>query len=117
MKRVICLLLALMLIGGCAESAPIGTVATEEEMTDVSELDTEGLFPVTADMLNEGEEFLARSSILADFKAVKEGNVWFTTPDYFQISHTLGSMIADFNKMLVNDDTSVTEFTYLFKLP
>ena len=63
------------------------------------------------------EEFLARSPILADFKAVKEGNVWFTTPDYFQISHTLGSMIADFNKMLTNDDPAVTEFTYLFKLP
>ena len=62
------------------------------------------------------EEFLARSPILADFKAVKEGNVWFTTPDYFQISHTLGSMIADFNRMLTNDDPAVTEFTYLFKL-
>ena len=62
------------------------------------------------------EEFLARSPILADFKAVKEGNVWFTTPDYFQISDTLGAMILDFNKMLTNDDPAVTEFTYLFKL-
>ena len=62
------------------------------------------------------EAFLSRSEILADFKAVKDGNVWFTTPDYFQISHTLGSMIVDFNKMLTNEDESVTEFTYLFKL-
>ena len=62
------------------------------------------------------EDFLARSPILADFKAVKEGNVWFTTPDYFQISDTLGSMILDFNKMLTNTDESVTAFTYLFKL-
>ena len=63
------------------------------------------------------DDFLARSPILADFKAVKEGNVWFTTPDYFQISDTLGAMILDFNKMLTNTDESVTEFTYLFKLP
>ena len=62
------------------------------------------------------EEFLSRSPILADFKAVKEGNVWFTTPDYFQISDTLGAMILDFNHMLTNEDESVTEFTYLFKL-
>ena len=62
------------------------------------------------------DDFLARSEILADFKAVKEGNVWFTTPDYFQISDTLGAMILDFNKMLTNEDDSVTEFTYLFKL-
>lgn len=62
------------------------------------------------------EAFLSRSGILKDFKAVKEGNVWFTTPDYFQISDTLGAMIQDFNKMLTNDDDSVTEFTYLFKL-
>ena len=58
-----------------------------------------------------------RFLILLWILMIKEGNVWFTTPDYFQISHTLGSMIADFNKMLVNDDPAVTEFTYLFKLP
>ena len=63
------------------------------------------------------EAFLSRSEILRDFKAVKEGNVWFTTPDYFQISDTLGAMILDFNKMLSNTDENVKEFTYLFKLP
>ncbi len=61
-------------------------------------------------------DFIARSEILADFKAVKDGNVWFTTPDYFQINDTLGAMIRDFNKMLTNEDETVTEFDYLFKL-
>lgn len=63
------------------------------------------------------EAFLSRSEILKDFKAVQEGSVWFTTPDYFQISDTLGAMILDFNKMLTNTDDTVTQFTYLFKLP
>jgi len=62
------------------------------------------------------EDFLKRSEILRDFKAVKEGNVWFTTADYFQVNDTLGSMILDFNKMLTNTDDTVTAFTYLFKL-
>ena len=63
------------------------------------------------------EAFLSRLDILREFKAVKEGNVWFTTPDYFQISNALGSMILDFNKMLTNEDETVTAFTYLFQLP
>ena len=63
------------------------------------------------------EAFTSRSEILKDFKAVKEGNVWFTTPDYFQISNSLGAMILDFHKMLTNTDPSVKEFTYLFQLP
>ncbi|MBQ8092668.1 MAG: ABC transporter substrate-binding protein [Clostridia bacterium] len=61
------------------------------------------------------DAFLSRSEILKDFKAVKDGQVWFTTPDYFQISDSLGSMILDFNKMLT-DDGSAEAFTYLFKL-
>lgn len=62
------------------------------------------------------EELIERNAMLSEFKAVKEGNVWCTTPDYFQISNTLGEMIVDMNRMLTNEDESVTEFTYLFKL-
>ncbi len=62
------------------------------------------------------EAFLERSQLLKDFKAVQNGNVWFTTPDFFQINDTLGAMILDMNKMLTNEDDSVTSFTYLFKL-
>ena len=60
--------------------------------------------------------FLERNEMLSEFKAVKEGNVWCTTPDYFQISNTLGEMVADMNRMLTNEDPEVTAFTYLFKL-
>lgn len=60
-------------------------------------------------------DMLSRSEVLADMKAVKEGNVWCTTPDYFQISNTLGSMINDINLMLEADE-STDELTYLFRL-
>ena len=59
--------------------------------------------------------FAARNEMLSEFKAVKEGNVWCTTPDFFQISDTIGSMIADMNKAL-NAGDGETAFTYLFKL-
>jgi ABC-type Fe3+-hydroxamate transport system, periplasmic component len=62
------------------------------------------------------DAFLERSELLKDFKAVKDGNVWFTTPDFFQINDALGAMILDMNRMLTNEDELVTAFTYLFKL-
>ena len=59
--------------------------------------------------------FLERASILADMKAVKNGNVWCTTPDFFQISNTLGNMVNDMNLML-NADENTDKLTYLYKL-
>lgn len=59
------------------------------------------------------EEFLAKYESMADFKAVREGNVWCTTPNFFQISDTLGGMIADLSEMMATDQD---QLTYLFKL-
>lgn len=60
-------------------------------------------------------DFLARADILAEMKAVKEGNVWCTTPDFFQIQDTIGAMINDIHLML-EADASVDELTYLKRL-
>lgn len=61
------------------------------------------------------KEFVDRASILGDMKAVKNGNVWCTTPDYFQIQNTIGSMINDIHLML-NADAKTEKLTYLYKL-
>ncbi len=61
------------------------------------------------------EDFLGRADILSEFKAVKEGNVWCTTPDFFQIQATIGSMVNDIRLMLEADGT-VDALTYLTKL-
>ncbi len=57
-------------------------------------------------------DFTGYNSVLSDLKAVKDGNVWCTTPDFFQIADTIGSMINDINLML-NADSNTTELTYL----
>lgn len=62
------------------------------------------------------EQFIGYSEVFQDFKVVKEGNVWCTTPDFFQISNTLGSMIKDMNSMVTLEDPDVDKLTYLFKL-
>ena len=59
--------------------------------------------------------FKERATILPEMKAVKNGNVWCTTPDYFQIQNTIGSMINDIHLMLTAD-ASTERLTYLFKL-
>lgn len=62
------------------------------------------------------EQFIGYNEILRDFKAVKEGNVWCTTPDFFQISNTLGNMIKDMDSMLTSTDPDLTKLNHLFKL-
>ena len=58
-------------------------------------------------------DFTAKWELLSEFKAVKDGNVFCTTPDYFQITNTLGDMIVDMNTMLTGSDAPME---YLFKL-
>ena len=71
MKRIICvMMLATILLGAYAESGPIGYVATEEEMTDVAQLDVEGLNPITPEMLNDGKYEVKVDSSSAMFKVV-----------------------------------------------
>ena len=59
--------------------------------------------------------FMALNEVLSDFKAVRENNVWCTTPDFFQIAHTLGFMIEDVNTMLSGNNNE-DAYTYLFHL-
>ena len=60
-------------------------------------------------------DFLGRAEILSEMKAVKEGNVWCTTPDFFQIQDTIGSMVNDIHLMLEAGE-STDSLTYLNRL-
>ena len=59
------------------------------------------------------DALLAKSDLLADFKAVREGNVWATEQSMYQQMMSTGDIIADFNHVLVGD---VDDLTYLRKL-
>ena len=62
------------------------------------------------------EQLLEKSSLLKDFKAVKNGNVWCTGKNLFQESTGLGVMIEDIHKMLNSEGDSLTELTYMHRL-
>ena len=61
------------------------------------------------------DELIAKNKLLADFKAVKNGNVWCTGQNLYQETTQLGLMISDIHEMLVNEG-SLTELNFMFKL-
>ena len=61
------------------------------------------------------EQLLGKSRLLADFKAVQNGNVWCTGKDLFQEPTGLGRLIADIHRVLTEDDAP-EQLTYLHKL-
>lgn len=58
-------------------------------------------------------ELLEKCQVLADFKAVKEGNVWCTTNDMYQQSLSIGYMIEDIHRMLQGEEEGMH---YLFPI-
>ena len=62
------------------------------------------------------EQLLDKSSILADFKAVKQGHVWCTEKNLFQETMGLGNLILDINKLFTEENPKDEEMTYLYQL-
>ena len=60
------------------------------------------------------DELLAKSPLLADFEAVKAGNVWCISKNFYQESLGLGNFMLDVHAILTGDENS--ELLYLHKL-
>lgn len=61
------------------------------------------------------DEIIAKNGLLADFKAVKEGNVWCTHDNLFQETMKLGAVIADFHSVF-SGTTEENPPQYLYRL-
>lgn len=59
------------------------------------------------------EELLDKCGLLADFKAVREGNVWCTTNDMYQQSLSVGYLTEDIHAILLGETDGMH---YLFRL-
>lgn len=66
--------------------------------------------------LHSLDELLDKNPLLADFKAVKEGNVWCTQKNLFQETTGLPALITDMHRMLICEDPSLKELTYMNRL-
>ena len=56
----------------------------------------------------------AKSNLFSEFKAVKEGNVWYTGKNLYQATDTVGELIMDMHLMLTDGDPK--EMTFLEKM-
>ncbi|MDE5736765.1 MAG: hypothetical protein K2H93_00190 [Oscillospiraceae bacterium] len=61
------------------------------------------------------DELLEKSSILADCKAVQNGNVWCAGQNLFQQSTNASEMIADFYAVL-HEDNNINQIYFMHKL-
>lgn len=59
------------------------------------------------------EELLEKSELLADFRAVKNGDVWCTGKYLYQATDIVGNLITDLHGMLTGDEAHMT---FLYKL-
>lgn len=64
------------------------------------------------DPINSIDDLLAKSGLFADFKAVKEGNVWCTGKYMHQATNTTGNIVLEFNKILTDENAEQLEFMY-----
>ncbi len=56
-------------------------------------------------------DLIAKDELIADFRAVQDGNVWITDPSMYQSTGTIGELIRDINRMLTGGDSA--EMTFL----
>ena len=56
----------------------------------------------------------AKSNLFTEFKAVKDGNVWYTGKNLYQATDTVGELISDIHLMLTDGDAS--QMTFLEKM-
>lgn len=66
--------------------------------------------------LRSMDELLSKSSLLADFKAVKEGHVWCAGKNMFQETMGLGNVILDIHRLLTEKKPDPAKMTCLYPL-
>lgn len=62
------------------------------------------------------EELLARCALLAECKAVQSGDIWCTTPSFFQQSMALADFMLDLHAVFTGEATSPDTLHFLTKI-
>lgn len=100
---------------GDEESASSGvTMSMEEFYASAASADYLIYNASIENPLNSVDELLEKSHLFADFKAVKEGNVWCTGKYLYQATNVIGNMIQDIHTMLT--DESARELSFMERL-
>lgn len=60
--------------------------------------------------LSSVQDLISKDDLFADFKAVKDGNVWQVDNSWYQSTAEVGYLVADFHTMLTGGDASDCHF-------
>ena len=103
--------------GASSSSSAFSTVVMEMEKfyTQAKDADFVIYNSTIGGEISTVEELIAKNNLLADFKAVKNGNVWCTHENVYQETTKLGTMIFDFHSVFSGTAESEPP-TFLYKL-
>lgn len=61
-------------------------------------------------------ELISYNELLGDFKAVKNGSVWLSSPNFYQSVGSIGTIIEDMNKIITDTSGSLQEVNHFYKI-
>ena len=70
----------------------------------------------TTEEISSLSQMLEKCELLADFKAVKSGNVWCTGKNMYQETTSLGEMINSLYEILADDAGTLSELPFFYRL-
>ncbi len=98
---------------GDTENAQSGVNMTMEEFYAAAKDADYLIYNATIDEpLESIADLIAKNALFADFKAVKEDNVWTTGKYMHQATSILGSMVLDINTMLTDEKAEELKFMH-----
>jgi iron complex transport system substrate-binding protein len=88
------------------------TIETEKFYAAAKNADVIIYDSAVAGELRSMDALIGKNKMFADFKAVKNGNVWCTSKNTFQETTKFGDVISDMRKVFTNDAPPKSEFIY-----
>jgi len=100
------------------DSGRMATVSLEPEFfySEAKDADIIIYNATIADEISSISQMVGKSPLLADFKAVKTGNVWCTNKNMYQETTGLGQMIKSLHKIFSDSSAGVSELPFFYRL-
>lgn len=103
-------------IGDPEKSTSTVTIDMETFFAGAKEADVIFYNSTIAGEVKNISELLAKNPLLAEFKAVRDGNVWCTSQNMYQDTTNLGQMIQSFHQIFSGEADELDELPYFIRL-
>ena len=100
------------------DSGRMATVSLEPEFfySEAKDADIIIYNATIADEISTISQMVGKSPLLADFKAVKTGNVWCTTKNMYQETTELGQMINNLHEIFSDSSAALSKLPFFYRL-